>query len=159
MAIAPTFSLIFAAPNAHAQTALDEIIVTVRKVEEPLQAAALAISVFSANDLDLREAIDLADIGSAAPNVTISPAGTIGGLSNAPAIFIRGVGQQDFTINSDPAVGIYVDGDYIGRSISNLLSLLDVERVEVLRGRSARNPVRPQHHRRRSYANKQATSI
>ena len=48
--------------------------------------------------------------------------------------FLRGVGQFDFTLVSDPGVGVYVDGVYVARSVGAVLELLDVERVEVLRG-------------------------
>ncbi len=112
----------------------DEIIVTARRIEEPLQSAPAAITVFTSADLDLRQAIDLRDIGAASPNVTISSSGTLGGYSAAPVIFIRGLGQPDFVINTDAAVGVYIDGVYIGRPIASLLDLASAEQVEVLRG-------------------------
>ena len=135
--IVPVVSAIAAltcAANGRAQPAVDEIIVTARRVEQPLQSAPAAISVFTADDLESRHAIDLQDIGTATPNVTITASGTIGGFSGAPAIFIRGVGQDDFVINTDPAVGVYIDGVYIGRPIASLLDLASAEQVEVLRG-------------------------
>src|SRR5690606_9374842 len=49
-------------------------------------------------------------------------------------IFIRGVGQNDFAIFSDPGVAVYLDGVYLGRSIGGVMDLLDLEQVEVLRG-------------------------
>ena len=60
--------------------------------------------------------------------------GNISGFGAAPVVTIRGVGQSDFVINTDPAVGIYTDGVYLGRSIGSVLDLVDVERVEALRG-------------------------
>jgi len=60
-------------------------------------------------------------------------AGGSGGSSNLQ-VFIRGVGQTDFLFTTDPGVGIYVDGVYYPRSLGGVLDLLDLERVEVLRG-------------------------
>lgn len=119
---------------AQSQSLEDEIIVTARRIEQPLQSAPAAITVFTADELALRQAIDLRDIGAASPNVTISSSGTLGGYSGAPVIFIRGLGQDDFVINTDPAVGVYIDGVYIGRPIASLLDLASAEQVEVLRG-------------------------
>jgi iron complex outermembrane receptor protein len=49
-------------------------------------------------------------------------------------VFIRGIGQNDFLLTTDPGVGIYLDGVYIARSIGGVLQLTDMERVEILRG-------------------------
>ena len=56
------------------------------------------------------------------------------GSSNATNIFIRGIGQPDALQTFDPAVGVYVDDVYLSRIRGNQLDLLDVERIEVLRG-------------------------
>ena len=60
--------------------------------------------------------------------------GTTSGFGAAPVVSIRGVGQSDFVINTDPAVGVYADGVYLGRSLGSVLDLVDVDRVEALRG-------------------------
>src|SRR5690606_8039948 len=49
-------------------------------------------------------------------------------------IYIRGIGQQDWALATDPGVGMYVDGVYVARSIGAVLDMLEVERVEVLKG-------------------------
>ena len=56
------------------------------------------------------------------------------GSSNATNIFIRGIGQPDALQTFDPAVGVYVDGVYFSRIRGTQFDLLDLERVEVLRG-------------------------
>ena len=56
------------------------------------------------------------------------------GSSNATNIFIRGIGQPDALQTFDPAVGVYVDDVYLSRIRGNQLDLLDLERIEVLRG-------------------------
>lgn len=49
-------------------------------------------------------------------------------------MFIRGIGLQDHIITTEPGVGVYVDGVYLGRQMGANLSLPNIERVEVLRG-------------------------
>lgn len=114
--------------------ALEEVVVTARRREESLQDTPLAISAFTSDEMDLRGHLDITDIASAAPNVNMDSAAATGGLSAAPTVFIRGIGQLDFVINTDPAVGIYVDGVYVARSLGSMLDLIDLERAEVLRG-------------------------
>jgi iron complex outermembrane recepter protein len=111
-----------------------EIVVTARKREERLQETPIAITAVTAAQLDARGAVDLTDVGPLAPNVIVRTGGLTSGSSSAALVSIRGIGQSDFTINTDPAVGIYLDGVYLGRSLGSLLDLIDVERVEVLRG-------------------------
>jgi iron complex outermembrane recepter protein len=113
---------------------LEEIVVTARKREERLQDTPLAVTAFTASDFENRSSVDVADVGNFAPNVTFDATAPISGSSNAVSVFIRGIGQTDFLITTDPGVGIYLDGVYIARSTGGLLDLVDVERVEVLRG-------------------------
>ena len=113
---------------------IEEVVVTARKVEEGLQDAALAVSAFSSQELENRGALDVTDVAMAAPNVHFQTGGATSGMSAAPTVFIRGIGQSDFNINNDPAVGMYIDGIYLGRMIGSLTDLLDLERAEVLRG-------------------------
>lgn len=113
---------------------LEEVIVTSRKVEEGLQNAPLAVTALSGADIQNRGLLDVSDFASAAPNVSLEMSGTVSGFSAAPRTSIRGIGQGDFVINTDPAVGLYADGVYLGRSLGSVLDLVDVERVEALRG-------------------------
>ncbi len=64
--------------------------------------------------------------------MTLTPAGAAFG--SAMVAFIRGVGQTDFNFSQEPGVGIYVDDVYYATLTGSLLDLLDVDRVEVLRG-------------------------
>jgi iron complex outermembrane receptor protein len=113
---------------------LEEIVVTARKRAEPLQDTPLAVSAFSAADIEARSVGDIAALADFAPNVTFDATAPISGSSNAASVFVRGVGQTDFLITTDPGVGVYLDGVYLARSTGSVLDLLDVERVEVLRG-------------------------
>jgi iron complex outermembrane receptor protein len=121
---------------ARAETAtaggLEEVTVTARRFAESLQETPVAVSAFSDDALEARAITNLEEIGRYVPNMQFSPNGIAGGSSGQP--FIRGVGQFDFMITTDPGVAIYLDGVYLARSLGNLLDLVDVERVEVLRG-------------------------
>ena len=136
-----TSSLVYAAPviaqdddQAKSRYAIDEIVITARRVEESLQDAPLAVTALSGVELENRGAVDVVDFADAAPNVNFKAGGTTSGFGAAPVVTIRGVGQSDFVINTDPAVGVYSDGVYLGRSLGSVLDLIDVDRVEALRG-------------------------
>ncbi len=112
---------------------LEEVVVTARKREEGLQDAPLAVSAFSGESLDFRGVTDIDRLDQFTPNLVLNKSPTNSGVTNA-AVFIRGIGQNDFVPVIDPGVGIYVDGVYLGRSVGSVLDIVDVERVEVLRG-------------------------
>ena len=109
----------------------DVIIVSARRRDERLIDVPVAVTAFSRADLAKVQAIDLSGLQGAAPNLNI-----VQGRGSAASanIFIRGIGQPDALQTFDPAVGVYVDGVYLSRIQGALLSLGDVERIEVLRG-------------------------
>ncbi|NOX93655.1 MAG: TonB-dependent receptor, partial [Alphaproteobacteria bacterium] len=113
---------------------LDTITVTARKREESLQETPLAITAFSADQLTRRNLTNLSEIGAFVPNVTMNVGPSSSGAGNNIQIYIRGVGQTDFLFTTDPGVGIYVDGVYHPRTLGGVFDLLDLERVEILRG-------------------------
>jgi iron complex outermembrane receptor protein len=115
-------------------TDLEEVVVTARRTEENMQTVPVSVSSFDGEEFtEVLGAQNLTDV-SIAPNVDITNGAGYSGLSGAPTIFIRGLGQSDFLAVTDPAVGVYVDGVYIARSVGSLLELTDFERIEVLRG-------------------------
>ncbi len=120
-----------AGPAAAAQ--LDEIIVTAQRREESLQDIPVSLTAFTQMALEERLVTGMADLARFTPNLEINNGRSDGGGSNA-AIFIRGVGQFDFIFPTDPGVGIYLDGVYMGRTLGGMMDLADLERVEVLRG-------------------------
>lgn len=113
---------------------LEEITVTARKIEENLQETPISITVFTAEQIELPGFNDLTDIARFAPNVIFDQGTGNTGSSNNAQLFIRGVGQVDFLFSSDPGVGIYVDDVYFPRVTGSILDLIDLERIEVLRG-------------------------
>ena len=113
---------------------LEEIVVTARRREENLQDVPLAVTALQGEELERRDIGDISALSDMAPNVTLKPTASLSGASNASAFFIRGIGQTDFAVTTDPGVGTYLDGVYIARSVGGVLDTLDVESVEVLRG-------------------------
>jgi iron complex outermembrane receptor protein len=121
-----------AAENNPAQNAATgEIVVTARRTEERLQRVPASISAFNARALDRIQASDTTGLQGAVPNLNIVQGR---GSSNATNIYIRGIGQPDALQTFDPAVGVYIDDVYLSRIRGNQLDLLDVDRIEVLRG-------------------------
>jgi iron complex outermembrane receptor protein len=120
-----------AADNEGQDSATGEIVVTARRTEESLQRVPAAVSSFNERALDRLHATDTTALQGAVPNLNIVQGR---GSSNATNIYIRGVGQPDALQTFDPAVGVYVDDVYLSRIRGNQLDLLDVERIEVLRG-------------------------
>ncbi len=138
-AILAAVCLIPAVPPVFAQTepaagTIEEIVVTARRREESVQETPISITALSADQLAARNLTNLAELGRYAPNVQMntSPGGSGGG--NNAQIYIRGIGQTDFLFTTDPGVGIYIDGVFHPRTLGGVMDLLDLERVEILRG-------------------------
>jgi iron complex outermembrane receptor protein len=108
-----------------------EIVITARRNQESLQEVPIAVTALTGETLAQRSIDSTADIDLFTPNL-VEGSGVQGGSVSQYAI--RGMGQSDFIATIDPAVGVYLDGVYLGRVIGAALDLLDVERVEVLRG-------------------------
>lgn len=113
---------------------LDEVVVTAQKRETNLQDTPISITVLSSTSLEDRQAISLGSLTDGAiPALRVAP---FVGRSSALNIGIRGVGAS-FDANQparDAGVGVYVDGVFLGRSQGLGTALLDVERIEVLKG-------------------------
>ena len=113
-------------------TALEEIIITSQRRAEDLQSVPVSVSTFSTETLNRLGVTDPQSMADFVPNLSIGD-GT--GRSNMGAQFsIRGVNEGRISPVLDPAIGIYIDDVYYGRPQTGFLRLLDVERVEVLRG-------------------------
>ncbi len=112
----------------------DEIVVTARKRQELAQSIPMAISAFSGEAIEARGVQKIDGVASFTPNLTFQNNPGFGGAGSSAAIYIRGIGQKEFLPTTEPGVGVYVDGVYIARSVGALLDLVDIERVEILRG-------------------------
>ncbi len=114
---------------------IDETVtVTARRREENLQDVPMSVTALAGETLRELAVRDLRGIANTTPNMEFSYAGNGSGGGNFAQIFMRGVGQPDFIITKDPGVGVYIDGVYLARAPGSVLELLDVDRVEVLRG-------------------------
>ncbi len=113
---------------------LEEIVVTAQKRAESLQDTPIAITAFTANDLETKGIDDISQIAALTPNLQFDTTAALSGSSSAAVVFLRGVGSQSFQITDDPGVGTYVDGVYVSTSIGGVLDVIDIERIEVLRG-------------------------
>jgi iron complex outermembrane receptor protein len=111
---------------------LEEVVVSAQFREERLQDTPIAISAFTAENLDSRGIYTVTDLDQFVPNTVIQPLGA--GWGATMAAFIRGVGLGDNILSFEPGVPIYVDDVYNGRPQGAIFDLLDLERVEVLRG-------------------------
>ncbi|MEQ8803932.1 TonB-dependent receptor [Haliea sp.] len=120
------------AADASAGGLLEEVTVTARKTAESLQETPIAVTAFTGADLAARGVASLDEVAGFAPNVEFFASGISG--SSSGQVYIRGVGQFDYLLTTDPGVGVYLDGVYLARSLGNILDLVDVERIEVLRG-------------------------
>ena len=114
--------------------ALEEITVTARRREEGLQTTPVAVTALTAEALETRGAASVDAVSQYVPNVQFDGAAALSGGAYNATIFIRGIGQNDFAIFSDPGAAMYLDGVYLGRSIGGIMDAVDLERVEVLRG-------------------------
>ncbi|MEM8696444.1 MAG: TonB-dependent receptor [Pseudomonadota bacterium] len=120
--------------DAQVQSGFGAIVVTARRREETLQETPISITAFDADALTDRGISNLSGIGDFTPNLVFDQGTGNTGGSTTSQIYIRGIGQADFLFTTEPGVGIYVDGVYLPRSIGSIMDLVDLERVEVLRG-------------------------
>jgi iron complex outermembrane recepter protein len=126
----PTFAQ--SKPAADENEASREIVVTAQFREQKLQDTPLSITAIDAKLLESRNQTDLSQIARQAPNVTLNAMG--GAYGSSLGASIRGIGQFDFNPAYEPGVGMYVDDVYYATLTGGIFDLLDLERVEVLRG-------------------------
>ena len=118
--------------NLTAQSSmLEEVVVTAQKKEETLQDAPIAITALTASTIDDLDIANVVDLAGMAPNVHI-----INTPSNntAATIAIRGGSTTNPAITWEPTVGMYLDGVYLGKGQGSIFDVVDLERVEILRG-------------------------
>ncbi|UVO50666.1 TonB-dependent receptor [Sphingomonas sp. SUN019] len=122
-----------ATPPAEA-SGIQDVVVTAQRRSESVQDVPIAISAFTSEALQERAIGNVSGLSAITPNVTLDASTPFSGSSAVLGATIRGIGASDFAFNIDPAVGVYLDGVYLGRSIGANQDLLDVERIEVLKG-------------------------
>ncbi|WP_160486839.1 TonB-dependent receptor [Aurantiacibacter rhizosphaerae] len=130
------------ATTAHAQDAGDSevreeeqrnvIVVTAQFREQALQDTPIAITAVTSELLEARSQTELVEVAQQAPSVVLR--NSTSAFGNSISASIRGLGQIDFNPQLEPGVGIYIDDVYYPRLTGANFDLLDVERVEILRG-------------------------
>ena len=117
--------------HARGATGDDAIIVTAKDPAVDLLAYPGGVTAIAADELDARQFQDISTLSYAAPNASLEPIGTFKGVAN---FSIRGLGINSSIPSIDPAVGLFIDGVYQGINAGTVFDMLDVERVDVLRG-------------------------
>ncbi len=125
-------AMLGAAPAA-AQDAAETVIIVTSTKDEPstLLDYPGSVTVVDTEELEARGFQDLSMLSYASPNVSLDPIGTFKGVAN---FSIRGLGINSSIPSIDPAVGLFVDGVYMGINAGTMFDMLDVEQVEILRG-------------------------
>ncbi|WP_186453819.1 TonB-dependent receptor [Denitratisoma sp. DHT3] len=121
----------FANLAAADEAKIDEVIVTAQKRAERLQDVPIAISALSAGQIEARGISNVLDLKALAPNLQVSKYPTSNVTSQ---ISLRGAVTFNGAMYWEPSVGMYLDGVYLGKAVGSVLDVVDVERIEVLRG-------------------------
>jgi iron complex outermembrane receptor protein len=114
--------------SAQADVALEEIIVTAERRAQNLQDVPISATILTAEDLDRKGVVNLADIQQVAPSIAINT------FNRSTFVNIRGVGIAQSAPTSNPGVAYYIDGQLIPHEQFIGHSFFDVGSIEVLRG-------------------------
>ena len=110
---------------------IEEVVVTAQKREQSLQDTPIALTAITSStieDLDIKNVVDMAGIS---PNVMLveTPSN-----NTSATIAMRGGVTINPAITWEPTVGVYLDGVYLGKTQGAIFDVVDLERVEILRG-------------------------
>jgi len=142
MLIMSTAIIAFAVPATAQEAPLDaaqvnsggisDIVVTARRRTENIQNVPLSVTGISSDTLAQRNITSIERLDGLAPSLAIRTAA--GPTTSGIKVNIRGIGGSDATGTSDYPIATYVDGVLISRPNASMFDLVDLERVEVLRG-------------------------
>jgi iron complex outermembrane receptor protein len=121
-------------PQSQQSAGANDIIVTARKTNESIQEVPVAVTAMTGDTLAKNNIRSLDSLAGVVPNFQFDTGAAVSASTFATTAFIRGVGQNDYAVFTDPGVGLYVDGVYMARSLGAALDNFEIERVEVLRG-------------------------
>lgn len=116
------------AGDLHAQKAVDEIVVTARRKEESLQTIPVAVTAFSLEEMERIGIRDLQDVSQFTPGLTFQ---NINGTLALPVI--RGLAQTNIT-GAENNVSNFINGIYLSNNRALDVALVDLERIEVIKG-------------------------
>jgi iron complex outermembrane receptor protein len=112
-------------------TEVETVIVTARRREESIQDTPVSVTAISPSQLEAAAAPNIQDLEGVTPNLVIDANNV---SPNSASIAIRGISFEDIEKSFDPAVGVILDGVYLGTNTGALLNFFDFESVEILRG-------------------------
>ena len=104
------------------------------KREQDIQNVPIAITAFTTETLRAKGVTDINSLTNLTPNVNLDSSSPFSGDTSVLSASIRGIGQDDFAFNLDPGVGVYLDGVFLARTFGANQNLMDVDRVEILKG-------------------------
>src|SRR5262245_3962823 len=118
--------------GSRANVLLEEVLVTARKrdVAESAQDVPITITAFSGEQIDKTFVKDLVEVGHLVPNAELHPS-SFPGYSN---FVVRGLGSAGTVVSDEPAVGVFIDGMYLGTNAGMVVDIFDLDAIEVLRG-------------------------
>lgn len=123
-------SMIALGVSAPAFAQVEEIVVTAQKVEENVQDVPIAISVVTGEALEASGTTSIENLNQLVPSLNFRK-----GTTNAnSALVLRGVGTITFAIAIEPSVSTVVDGVVLSRPGQAFADLVEIDRLEVLRG-------------------------
>jgi len=131
--VVPVAGLLLALVGASTAIAaeLEEILVTAERRQSDLQKVPIAVTAFTADEIDNRQIIDTLDLIQNVPNLTGSHNVSLGGSNS---YFLRGIGNTESIATFDVPIGTYIDEIYLSRQNQNQVRLFHTETLEVLRG-------------------------
>ena len=131
LAVQSAYAQVQTTTAAESESGIQTVTVTATRREARMQDVPIAVTAVTGAELGARQQTDISALARSVPNMTVAP--FVGDPTNA-TVSLRGQVAIDNTPTIDPAVGLYIDGVYLARSSGGNLSMIDVDRVEALRG-------------------------
>ncbi|MCR9278203.1 MAG: TonB-dependent receptor [Pseudomonadaceae bacterium] len=112
------------------ELAIEEILVTATKRSQSVQDVPVAVNAVDQDTIEALNIDEFTDITRISPSLTVNQ----GDWATNSGFNLRGIGTNVFSINIEPSVAIIIDDVPLVRSAQAFSDLLDIERIEVLRG-------------------------
>jgi len=128
--LAPLLALAPGAAAGASEPVLEEVLVTAERVARPAQSLPVSVTALSGDELLERDLTTARELATVVPNLTWLAADG----ATVSSVFIRGIGSPSIHSNALGSVGLYADDVTLNAPLLANLALLDLERVEVLRG-------------------------
>ena len=121
---------VLAIPTHAADAVIEEIVVTATKRAKSVQDVPVAVTAVDESTIEAMRIDEFTDITRISPSLTVNR----GDWATNSGFSLRGIGTNVFSINIEPSVAIIVDDVPLVRSSQAFSDLLDIQRIEVLRG-------------------------